>query len=231
MNMPDMTDMTDMADTGEDAAPDAPEPCDECGHAPHSKAAERALAQRERILIAAKACFIRHGFHAASMAIIAGAAAMSPGLIYRYFPSKSAIILAIIEGQLEEARAGIRTLYGAADFADAALQTFTHWRNADPQVMNAALLLEISAEATRDPALSAAVQASDVAVREELSHWLSASLADGGKGLAPEVAPQRALSLQLFMEGIAIRALREPDIDPATLKAAIDHFVADLFAA
>lgn len=31
--------------------------------------------------------------------------------------------------------------------------------------------------------------------------------------------------------GLALRAPREPDIDPATLKAAIDHFVADLFAA
>ena len=43
---------------------------------------ERARAQRERILRAAKRCFVEHGFHAASIADIARTAEMSAGLIY-----------------------------------------------------------------------------------------------------------------------------------------------------
>jgi AcrR family transcriptional regulator len=72
-----------------------------------SRAQAHAGAQRARILAAATTCFAEHGFHAASMASIAEAARMSPGLMYRYFPSKSAIVLAIIERQLAESRAKI----------------------------------------------------------------------------------------------------------------------------
>src|SRR3546814_17854087 len=66
-----------------------------------SKAELRTLAQRERILCAAQKCFVEHGFHAASMASIAETAEMSAGLIYRYFENKNAIIMAIVERQLQ----------------------------------------------------------------------------------------------------------------------------------
>ena len=46
---------------------------------------ERALKQRERILEAARLCFLKRCFHAASIADIAQEAGMSPGLMYRYF--------------------------------------------------------------------------------------------------------------------------------------------------
>lgn len=194
------------------------------------KVAERAQAQRERILCAAKKCFIEHGFHAAGMALIAETADMSPGLIYRYYDSKNAIILAIVERQLEEARAGIRSLHDAPDFAVAAFEAFNLWRSADPCLMNAALFLEMSAEASRDPVLAAALRASDMEVRKEISQWLGASKDLGGKGLPAKVAQVRAIALMCFMEGLAIRALREPDLAPAALKAAVAHFVTGLFA-
>src|SRR5690606_21791567 len=63
-------------------------------------AADRADLQRDRILQAAQRCFVEHGFHAASMASIAGTAGVSAGLIYRYFASKNEIIVAIVERQL-----------------------------------------------------------------------------------------------------------------------------------
>lgn len=194
------------------------------------KLSDRACAQRERILDAAQKCFVSHGFHAAGMALIAETANMSPGLIYRYFDSKSTIILAIIERQLENSRAGIRALHDAPDFGKAAFEAFNHWRNADPRLMNAALFLEMSAEATRDPAIAAALRVSDQELRNELSQWLSASVERGGKGLPLKLARLRAITLQCFMEGLAVRALREPDLDPAALKAAIAHFLDGLFA-
>ncbi|MGD8359415.1 MAG: helix-turn-helix domain-containing protein, partial [Lysobacterales bacterium] len=75
------------------------------------RTATRKQAQRERILSAAQACFVESGFHAASMANIAETAEMSPGLIYRYFESKNAIILAIIDKQLTVLRRRIRELH------------------------------------------------------------------------------------------------------------------------
>lgn len=191
---------------------------------------ERAQAQCERILCAAKKCFIEHGFHAAGMALIAETAGMSPGLIYRYFPSKSAIILEIVKRQLEEARTGIRALHDAPDFKEAAFEAFNRWRKADARMMNAALFLEMSAEASRDPSIAAGLHESDQEIRTELANWMAASVADGGKGFSLEVARVRAITLQTFMEGLAIRALREPDIAPEALKAAIADFVNGLFS-
>ena len=198
---------------------------------PKSPAEERANAQRERILDAAKQCFIGRGFHAASMAAIAETAGMSQGLIYRYFPSKDAIILAIMERQLVDSRAAIHALHGAANFEAAVLKVFTDWCSANPRVMNAALFLEISADAARNPELPAAVHASDLAIRDELARWLAAPCSNGGKGLSPELAPARALMLQCFMEGLATRALREPDLDLELLKVAIAGFLSGVFKA
>ena len=48
--------------------------------------------RRNEILEAAQRCFVRSGFHHASMQDICAEAGMSPGKLYRYFPSKEAII-------------------------------------------------------------------------------------------------------------------------------------------
>jgi len=191
---------------------------------------ERAQAQCERILCAAQKCFIEHGFHAAGMALIAETAEMSPGLIYRYFDSKNAIILAIVDRQLNNARAGIRALHHAPDLAAAAFDAFNCWRNADPRLMNVALFLEMSAEASRNPVLAAAFVKSDQEVRKEFGNWLAADISAGGKGLPTELAQLRAISLQCYMEGLAIRALREPGIAPAALQTAIADFMRWLFS-
>ena len=59
--------------------------------------AERRDHQVQRILDAAKTCFVRSGFQGASMQQICAEAGMSPGALYRYFASKEAIIEAICE--------------------------------------------------------------------------------------------------------------------------------------
>ena len=192
---------------------------------------ERAQAQRERILAAAQKCFVEHGFHAASMGDIAHQAGMSPGLIYRYYDSKSTIIVAIMERQLEESRDSIRELNTAGDFAEAIFATYSHWRDRDPAVMNAALFAEMSAEATRDPAVAAAVRASDKAIREELYQVIKTGIGNRSHGaIAPEVVERRALALQCFIEGLAIRAMREPDLDPTAMKATITAYFDALYA-
>src|SRR5215470_19874014 len=42
--------------------------------------------RRDEILAAAQRCFVRAGFHGASMQDICAEAGMSPGNLYRYFP-------------------------------------------------------------------------------------------------------------------------------------------------
>ena len=53
--------------------------------------------RRERIIEAAERAFVRNGFHAATMQHVADEAGMSPGNLYRYFPSKEAIVEGLCE--------------------------------------------------------------------------------------------------------------------------------------
>jgi AcrR family transcriptional regulator len=190
----------------------------------------RAEAQRARILCAAQQCFVDRGFHAASVANIAEASAMSPGLIYRYFRSKNEIILAIIERQLEERRADIAELSSSTDIVDGAAQLFVQWRDRDPSTNDAALFLEMTAEASRDPQIAEALRRADKTARGDFRDWLSRSAEEGGLGLPADLAEVRSLVLQCFIEGLAIRALREPDLDSEVVRSAIEHFVPGLLS-
>ena len=191
---------------------------------PTSKAQDRAEMQRNRILDAAQHCFIEHGFHAASMASIADTAGMSAGLIYRYFENKSAIILAIVDRQLHLLRDDIRLNRRIVLPAEMA-QNYGRSCASEGKGMNAALLLEISAEATRDPQVAAALDHFDVTLRGALVDWLTRDRSAGGHALPAASAPGRALLLQCLFEGLKLRETREPELDRELLSAALHEFV------
>jgi AcrR family transcriptional regulator len=190
----------------------------------------RADQQRTRILDAAQRCFVREGFHAASMASIAEAAGMSAGLIYRYFDSKSAIILAIIERQLQDKLANIAKLAEDPDIGRKFVDFFVRLRRGDPDVVNPTLLLEIGAEATRDPQIARALAHSDRAAATALSEWLRQITRARGLTLDDSGIRARGLALQCLFDGLAMRAVKEPDLDPALLAAALEVVLPPLLA-
>lgn len=189
---------------------------------------ERARAQRERILRAAKRCFVDHGFHAASMADIAKTAEMSTGLIYRYFDSKDAIVRAIVDRQIEEARVLLDAIGSAEDLVAAILDHFERWSRPQDEEMNAALFLEMAAEATRDPRVAEVTRAADCLVRARLQEALRRSVRAEGGELDEASAERRVLALQCVIEGLLVRAVRQPDLDRATLRACLDEALAGL---
>ncbi|WP_328324752.1 TetR/AcrR family transcriptional regulator [Kribbella sp. NBC_00382] len=67
-------------------------------------------ARREHILTAARRAFLRHGFHATSMQDLFAEAKLSSGAVYRYFPGKEDIVLAIAEDNIREVAELIRTV-------------------------------------------------------------------------------------------------------------------------
>src|SRR5215211_1526704 len=69
--------------------------------------------RRAEILQAAARCFARSGFHGASMQDICAEATMSPGNLYRYFPSKEALIAGIAERD----RAEVAQEFASADLS------------------------------------------------------------------------------------------------------------------
>lgn len=62
-------------------------------------------ARRDQILSAAWTCFARKGYHQITMQEIAEEAGLSAGAIYRYFPGKQAVLLAINQRSQQMSRA------------------------------------------------------------------------------------------------------------------------------
>lgn len=76
------------------------------------------------ILDAVKKAFAEKGFDGASMQDLARAAGMSAGNFYRYFPSKNAIIEAMIARDLEEVKEAFGEVMASTDPATALLAAF-----------------------------------------------------------------------------------------------------------
>lgn len=214
-----MNEMTDQRSTAGDAEL-APLPAK--AHATH---------QRERILDAAERCFIDAGFHAASMAHIATTAGMSAGLIYRYFDSKNAIVKAIIQRHLEgEACGMIQHLSTPEDVVARLLDVFDRWRRGDDPKMNAALMLDLTSESTRDPEIARAVHDKDHVIGTQLAAAVRRIAQLRGVTLTPAAARSRAVILQCLVEGMAYRAVRDPELRRATLKPVLEQMIGVLLS-
>ena len=185
----------------------------------------RTEAQRARILAAAQSCFVAHGFHAASMATISDTAQMSAGLIYRYFKSKNEIILAIIERQLEENQATIAALKSSAGLVTLMSETIARWRSGALDVFNPVLFLEMSAQAGRDPQIGQALANSDRVLSAAICDWLRQEARSQGQELSDKQLDMHRLALQCFIEGLYVRVVREPELDPRTVADSLKRFL------
>jgi TetR/AcrR family transcriptional regulator, repressor for uid operon len=172
-----------------------------------------ALSERHiRILDAAERCFVRAGFHRTTMQDVAAEAGMSPGNLYRYFPSKDAIVA----GLAERDRTEIGRDFGEFDHPDRDfMATFVrlarkHFQ--DEPREKAVLCLEIWAEATRNPAIAAISADFD---REMIGH-LTALLEEAksrGK-IAASVDPgSAAIVISLLANGLFVRRAVAPSYD------------------
>ena len=187
-------------------------------------AGSRAEAQRERILAAAHKCFAERGFHAASMASIAETADMSPGLIYRYFGGKSEIIQGIVKQQLALMAADLEARRGQlTDLPGLLLESYGQCADARGEKvgLEPALVLEIAAEASRDPLIAEAMQELDRTLQTRIQRWLATPVAEGGVGVAKAEVPARALALRLVIDGLKMRQAHEPDLDRDVLRQAL----------
>ncbi|MBQ1541185.1 MAG: TetR/AcrR family transcriptional regulator [Kiloniellales bacterium] len=171
----------------------------------------KAEARRRRIVAAAADRFRREGFHGASMAEIARAAGMSVGQIYREFENKEALIAAIVEQDLEEGIAFLSEVSsGDGGLVDLLVSRAGDGvaRAADPA--RSALMLEVAAEAARNPAVARAVQQADVAVRNRC-RLMMADLRRPGEDMAELDA--KAEMIGLLFEGLPLRLVKNPDLD------------------
>jgi len=120
--------------------------------------------RRAHILAAARRCFVRDGFHQTSMQDLVSEAGLSSGAVYRYFPSKDAMIEAIAEQNLEEVTAVLRdSLASGLSVGEAMASVLYHVGARHAEDDFAAIAVLVWSEALRNPALAARLRASNEA--------------------------------------------------------------------
>jgi TetR/AcrR family transcriptional repressor of uid operon len=168
--------------------------------------------RRTVILDAAERCFVRQGFHHATMQEIATEAGMSAGNLYRYFPSKDSIV----EGLCERDRSEVARDFEAFDRADDFMAVFRdlgakhfHGTSRDKSIM----CLQIWAEATRNAAVSGLVSALNTDIVETLTAIVEQGRRAGS--IAP-TAPSRTVAtiVATLADGLFVRRAVVPGFDP-----------------
>jgi AcrR family transcriptional regulator len=142
----------------------------------HERQAEHA--RRDHIAAAAERAFVRHGFHAATMQQVAEEAGMSAGNLYRYFPSKEALVEGICVLDQRERGAAFHALAASGDVLGT-LETLLRDNLLNKPRHKAVMFLEVAAEAGRNPRIAEMMRTNDAEVIAGLTHLIETAKANG----------------------------------------------------
>src|SRR5919107_1556976 len=115
--------------------------------------ADSSAERQTRILNAAERCFVRAGFHRTTMQDVAAEAGMSPGNLYRYFPSKDAIVIGLTERDRSDVARDFATFDSGEDFMTNFSKLGRKHFEEEPRE-KAIMCLEIWAESARNPSFA-----------------------------------------------------------------------------
>ena len=164
-----------------------------------------------RILDAAERCFVRLGFHRATMQDVAAEAGMSPGNLYRYFRSKDAIVAGLAERDRAAMAQGFAPLPEAEDVAGT-LRRLARKHFVEEPRQKAVLCLEIWSEATRNPAFASLHADFDADVLGRLEGLVRHAKASGQA--AASIDPRSvALLMATLANGLFVRRALTPGFD------------------
>jgi AcrR family transcriptional regulator len=135
-------------------------------------------ARRDHIAAAAERAFVRHGFHAATMNQVAEEAGMSAGNLYRYFPSKEALVEGICMLDQRERGAAFHALAASGDVLGT-LEAMLRDNLLNKPRHKAVMFLEVAAEAGRNPRIAEMMRTNDAEVIAGLAHLIETAKANG----------------------------------------------------
>lgn len=184
----------------------------------------RAELRKLQVLDAATECFRLYGFHNTSMAQISKAARMSVGHIYHYFANKEAIISAIVDRELQQLQTIIRNIREGDAGSDLLRATIndTHCSIQDiANDQNVPLILEIIAEAARNPSVAAIVQKSDLLAMSYFKALIIDGLEQRGIRYNEQDLDAPLEVISAMFEGISVRLIRNPRLDIAAVNKAL----------
>lgn len=167
--------------------------------------------RQEQILAAITSIFLRHGFHGASMRDICAAADMSPGALYRYFPSKEHLIDAVVEQHHARWANAFRQAGLAGGFFDA-LDYLTACALDEEEVASLPLWLEIAAEAARNPRIASVRRAHYEVLSDLLADLAAQAVASGELNTQTNARDVAAVVLSAF-DGLKLRRGSDSEFD------------------
>jgi TetR/AcrR family transcriptional repressor of uid operon len=185
--------------------------------------------RRERLLDAAERCFARSGFHAATMAEIARAARVSAGAAYIYFDSKEDLIAGIAARDRQRIASDFAAIGDASDFADALVRCARRYLVDEPDHKRQ-LMVEMNAEATRNPVVARNWRSVDRAVQESFRRALARQI-DAGR-IAPSMTLDDVVRMIMVVgDGVFARSATDPDFDAERTLAAIGTLIRQMLGA
>ncbi|MDO4769896.1 MAG: TetR/AcrR family transcriptional regulator [Brachymonas sp.] len=167
---------------------------------------EKQEAKRRHIMDAAIRCFGKNGFHGTSTNQICAEAGMSPGNLFHYFPSKQALIAAIIESEhalyaarFAELRAEPDAFVALEKIARAVLDQCSN-------PLHARLWLEIAAESAANEEIGQTMAACIASYQKDLAALVRRGQAAGQ--IAADLKPKDvAMWLLAMSDGFAVQML------------------------
>ncbi|MDE1487800.1 TetR/AcrR family transcriptional regulator [Xenorhabdus bovienii] len=172
---------------------------------------EQHESKRQEILAAAHHCFLRNGLQGASISMICKEAAMSPGHLYHYFPSKDAIIEQMADDYLSKLHAHFSCHAEGEQTATVLLSELWIMKGWG-DLSHCRILFELLAEAGRNERIRSILKENTDGVRELLSATLKAGQSRGE--VDPELDPQHTSAvLVAILDAAPMLPLMTSDIN------------------
>lgn len=181
------------------------------GRHDHSKLDHAKPDRRVAILDAAERCFARSGFHQASMHEICAEAGMSPGNLYRYFPSKDAIIAGIADRDRAKVIEAFAVVTRSESFFDGLAELAREHivRRSEHEI---GLCTEVLAERRRNPGIAEIFREVEKDVKAVLIAMLERAAARAE--ISPKVDFDAAATvLMALADGLSWRRASDPAFD------------------
>lgn len=175
----------------------------------NARPTKRGEERRTAILEAAQQGFRRYGFHSASISSICKDAGISPGHLYHFFPSKEAIVEAIVEGDRERMKAAVADIAAQPDLIQALVQAMESIDGEYGFAFDNALSAEIIAEAARNPRVADILGRFDADARLEIQRLLLAGQRVGQVRDDLDVEAMAGVIL-VIVDGLGARAISDP---------------------
>lgn len=185
-------------------------------------------ARRLQIIDAALTSFATDGYERATTAAICRTAGIGSGTFFHYFPTKSAVLVAILEYGTHETREWFAAQHGRTDARAVLVEYVGHSADeyADERVAG---FIHAVVAVMGEPDIAAALAADVDAVRDCLTPWVEMAQQRGE--IREDLTPVRATRwLMVLLDGFLDRIISEPDFtvvtEKATLLDAVDRLLA-----